>query len=107
MNNDHQKIIVREDGTQYKITLRFVNYSYINLYIDFSLNFREKGKKKWKDVPDDLSNWKYRELSMEDREKHRIENMLRFVSEEEILEAQLELWAKIKPTLPIYKGKKF
>lgn len=94
----HEKIIKREDGTRYLLC--------IDLYID---SFREtvswtvqvwtkaKGKRNWTDVPDTLYEHTIRRMSLKDQEEHRMKNILRFVTPEEILEAKLELWNKIKP----------
>jgi hypothetical protein len=108
MNDSITKIIKREDGTQYQICVGMGMYNnYGKFHYKISVVYKAKNKRKWENLPDKMSSWIFRELSMEEREKYRFENMLKFVTEEEILEAQLELWAKIKPTLPIYKGKEF
>lgn len=92
----HEKIIKRETGTQYllKVGIR-VDWSSINWEI--SCWTRQPKKKKWSELPDTIGDYQYRGLSMEDRRKHTAQNILRFVTEEEILTAKLELWQKIKP----------
>ena len=39
------------------------------------------------------------ELSMEERRTHTLENIKRFVTEEEILSVKLELWESFKPKI--------
>jgi len=93
-----EKVFRRENGMQYQIM--------IDLYIDtykecpiWKVNCwcREKGKKNWTNLPDTMHDYALRGLSMENREIHKNNNMLRFVTEEEILSVKLELWNKIKP----------
>jgi len=94
----HEKVFKRENGMQYNIVA--------DLYIDsirevvrytIQLWCREKGKKNWHLPPDTLHEYQFRSLSMEERESHKNTNILRFVTEEEILSVKLELWNKIKP----------
>ena len=95
----HEKIIKREDGTQYKILI----YAYVDHYGSDSINYnielyyRNKGKRKWLDVPDTLNDWEFRNLDMEDRREHTIKNILRFVSTKESYQAKIELWETFKP----------
>ena len=97
---EHEKIIKRENGTQYKITVNLIVDSFrrnANIW-RFDVYFREKGKKNWNSLPNTLHDHNIRSLSLEDRDKQRIENAYRFVTEEEVLSAKLELWENIKPT---------
>ena len=95
----NETIIKREDGTSYKISVNTATYSYSGSKISYIvyLYYREKGKRKWLTVPDTLSDYEYRKLDMEARRKHKFENMLRFVSKEEIYEAKILLWELLKP----------
>lgn len=96
----HETIIKREDGTQYKLTVEISIIHYEgNFRYYFSILTKQNGKKKWVDVPDTLHDYQFRSLSIEDREKHYAENALRFVTLEEIYNAKLELWNKLKPEL--------
>ena len=96
---EHEKIIKRENGTQYKICVN----CYIDRYMGGNINYRidvfckDKGKRKWLSLPDTLYDFQYRSLSLEDREKHREQNILRFVTKNEIFCATNELWIKLKP----------
>lgn len=93
----HEKIIKRDDGTQYQIIVNIANIGYDNsVRYSNSVYTRQKGKKKWNNLPN-IDEYKYRALSIDDRIKHTEANNLRFVSKEEILEAKLEAWMKIKP----------
>lgn len=95
------KIIKRVNGDQLKISV----YAWLDnnkITYKTSVSYRLKGKKKWLDLPDTMSDWEIRDLSLEDREIHRWENTLRFVSQDEILEAQIEFWETLKPKYPLF-----
>jgi len=95
----HEKNIKRDDGTRYNIIVRAYTKSYGNDPIVYSVNvlFKEKGKRKWKVLPDTLHDFQFRKLDLVDRGEHKYKNMLRFVSEDEIHSAKLELWDLMKP----------
>lgn len=94
----HEKIIKR-DATQYKIVVNLMFLDYLRTKIEYRIDvyYREKGKKNWLPLPDTLHDYEIRSLSSEDKDKHRIENTLRFISAEELLQAKMELWESIKP----------
>lgn len=94
----HEKLIKR-DATQYKIVVNLMFTNYLKTQYEYRVDvyYREKGKKSWLPLPDTLHDYQIRSLSPEDREKHRIDNTLRFISAEELLQAKLELWQSIKP----------
>jgi hypothetical protein len=95
----HEKIIKRNSGTQYKIVVAFHVSSYGKEPAKYRVDAwtKEKGKRKWQDLDDTLSDWEFRKLDLIARDEHKCKNMLRFVSEEEIYSAKLELWEKLKP----------
>ena len=88
-----EKIIKRKDGTQYKIEINLLVGSYRINDIVWKVNvtMREKNKRKWLILPDTFKTYELRSLSLEDREIHHIENIKRFISDDEILSAELEL----------------
>lgn len=94
----HEKIIKRDD-VEYRISASASITSYYgkDIIYDVSTHVRERGRRKWMDIPESLSDYEYRCLSMEDRRTHDYENMLRFVTKKEIFEAKIELWDKLKP----------
>ena len=97
----HEKIIKREDGKQYRISVNVYlsGYSYEQkIGYGISVEYREKGKRKWLSLPDNLNEWKFRKLSMEGRRNHKIKNTLNYVTEDEVYQAKLEAWEKLKPT---------
>jgi len=96
----HEKIIKR-DATQYKIVVNLMFLDYLRTKIEYRCDvyYREKGKKMWLPLPDTLHDYQVRSLPQEDKEKHRIENTLRFINAEELLQAKMELWESIKPKL--------
>lgn len=93
----HEKIIYR-DQTQYQIHVRATIDSYRNDGIMFhcDLFYRAKGNRVWLNIPYDISDYEYRRLSMDERQIYKDKNMLRFVTPEEIYQAKLELWVKLK-----------
>ena len=95
----HEKIIKHKDGTQYLITVDLLIdiYGEVDVEYRFGCRTRKAGKRNWMELPDEMGDYKFRSLSLDDRRKHTIDNILKFVSKQEILEAKLELWNKIKP----------
>jgi hypothetical protein len=101
INMQHEKIIKRDDGTQYQITVNvYISSRFSEEKVSYTCTLlaRQKGMKKWLKVPDKLGEYAYRALSMEDRKKHQKENMLRYVSSEEIYQAKIEAWEMLKPS---------
>lgn len=97
-----ETIIKRENGTQYKIEVSLITDGYgfnKNHYWDYNVTFREKGKKNWAQVPSQLNEYEFRQLSLEDRRKSVKQNYLRFVSENEILSVMEDYLKELKPTL--------
>lgn len=96
---NYEEILKREDGTQYKVSVSLRVDSYQEGF-EYRIDVwtREKGKRKWMSLPDTLYDYQFRDLSMEDREKHRQENQRRFVSEDEILTAKTSCWMLLKPS---------
>lgn len=95
----HEKIIKRENGTQYQLSVSLTVSHYIRegFRYNLSLMSRGKGKRKWVH-PTYLNDHEYRALSMEDREEYRKDEITGHITKDEILEAKLELWEKLKPT---------
>lgn len=56
----------------------------------------EKGKRTWK-TPFDCTSYKYRELSMDEREDFEYQSQFDYVTEEELLAAKMSLWEAVKP----------
>jgi hypothetical protein len=95
----HDKILKREDGTQFRISvlLFFPSYSLKSIEYRISVYFKEKSKRLWKGLIKDIPDYKYRLLTSEQRAEYDYQNKLRYVTEEEIQEASLELWNLLKP----------
>lgn len=94
----HEKIIKRNNGTQYQIIVDlFIDR--INQSVKWIVQawYREKHKQTWLNVPDTLYDNTIKRMTLKDQEEHRMKNILRFVTPDEILQAKLELWNKIKP----------
>lgn len=94
-----EKIINREDGTKYQLIITAYLDSYRNNPIEYKLqlHYKGKGKRIWKSVPTELSDFQIRKLEMQERIKYHYDNMFRFVSKEEVYQAKLELWEQMKP----------
>lgn len=97
----YEKILKREDGTQYKISItpRIDYYQRESIEYNYTIWYREKGKKTWLNIPDTLYDFQYRKLSMEEKEIHRKQNIYRFVTEAELYNAKIECWEKLKPPI--------
>lgn len=97
----HDVIIKRENGTQYQINILVIVSSYRQTPVEYIVNvyYREKGKRNWMCVPDSLYDHEFRALSMEGRQKHVEQNLLNYVTKEEVNNAKLEAWNLLKPEL--------
>jgi len=98
MKTTYEKIFKRDNGTQFKIDASIITFHYEFQY-RINIAYRDKGKKNWLYLPDTLHDYEFRRLSMEDRENHKNENYLRFVTPDEILQAKIGLWNQLKPAL--------
>lgn len=93
-----EKTITRENGIQYLIEISFVHDPYRETFeYRVQVLTREKGKRKWGAIPDQLSEYEIRKMDWEEKKEHNYKNSLRFVSEEEIMEVKIELWNDLKP----------
>lgn len=95
-----EKIIVRHDGTKYKITLelRFNNWRGTGISYEAKVSKCEAGKRKF--IP--LLNgddWEYRQQPFpHGRDKWEQALYLKHVTADEIYQAKLEAWELLKPT---------
>lgn len=64
----------------------------------YSVEVQKKSpyKRKWQNVID-TDNYLYRRIPFKDRDYFEYSEMLKYVTEEEIKQAKLELWEKLKP----------
>ncbi len=95
----HKKTIKRDNGLQYQICVNVYLDSYGNKGVEYRIDIycRKKGKRNWLNVEKGIDSYKYRGLSMEERSEYDIKNNLRYLTQDEIHEAKLELWNKLKP----------
>lgn len=96
----HENIIKRSDGSRINIRIDlYVSWGYQQeVRWDLTIQYCSPRKRKFKTV--DVSNdYQYRRLNIEDRKAFEFAKYLEYVTAEEILEAKLELWNKLKPTL--------
>jgi hypothetical protein len=92
----YEHTITRPDKTRYKIDVRFYLGRNDAPTYDIVVSKCDPGKRKFMYVHDS-DNYQYRGLSMEQREKARNACYLEYVTPDEIHEAQLALWEKLKP----------
>jgi len=98
MSTQHEKILKRPDGTRVKIIVSFWDSRTGYRYDIEDVRTCAKGKRTWVPVQD--SNcYSYRRLSLDDRAKEKVKEELKVVTKEEVLQAKLELWEKLKPTM--------
>ena len=90
---------MRADGTKYQIAVMPFMDNYRNEAMTYRVEvyFKNKGKRKWMNIPRGIHEYKWRSLSMSDREKYDADNQLRFVSSNEIYKARLSAWELMKP----------
>lgn len=93
---NHEKIFIKENGDKVKVLVCFYSDHKCGNY-RINLMYCPKGKRKFISVSFD--GYSYRNLSLEDRKKYEYEVFLTYLSSEQITEAKLELWEKLKPTL--------
>jgi len=95
----HEKIVKREDGTQYQICVNAYLDSYRNDAMKYRVDvfYKQKGKRKWLNVDKEIYDHEYSRLSMDERREYDNKNILRFVTKEEIYDAKIELWDLLKP----------
>lgn len=93
----HEKIIRRGDGSRVKIEIStYIDYSRRPVYRIDSVTMCEKGKRTWTGHCF-KNDFRYRSLKHEDRIKYATEKFLEIVTEDEMWQAKLELWEKLKP----------
>ncbi len=92
----YEKILKRPDGKQNKICV-CVSVGSGKTQYKTSVEQAEKGKRTWQNVTDDNKRL-FRKLSPEEQAKTDFENQLTLVTEQELYDAKIEAWQKIKPT---------
>lgn len=94
----YEKIINREDKSKILITVvpYFGSYNDNEMIYKIQVGKKEYRKRNW-DFVGCENDWEYRSLSMKDREDYFLKKQLQFVSEDEIYQAKIECWEKLKP----------
>lgn len=92
---NHEKIIVKENGDKVKLRIDFFILSLSKPSYKITMYLCEKGKRKYNEVKFD--SYEYRKLTMEERSGFEYQKFLEYLSEEEIHQAKLEVWEKLKP----------
>lgn len=95
METRKEKILRRHDGSRVKIISELTQYSNKAEYKQYVL-VCQKRKRTWVS-PTNTDSYKYRRLSMEEREELRVREMKDVVSVTELELAAIELWESLKP----------
>lgn len=95
----HEKIFLRPDKskTSISVDVYISGYSGDSPKWSFSVHICQPRKRTWRGVLDH-DDYFWRRLDMKEREKSDIAKQLEYVTPEEVLEVQLELWEQLKPT---------
>ena len=94
----HEKIFIRGDRTKLKVIVEL----YTTMYSNDRYGYRvcvakcEPRKRTWHYVLN-TDDYRYRQLNASERVKWENDLYLELLTPEEILEAKMELWNKIKP----------
>lgn len=92
----HIKNIKLPDGRKVNIYVR-ISLSFLKPEYVVTVSVCDAGKRKFKPI-DPSNNYSFRVLSLDDRQQYLMERYLEIVTAEQIHEAKLELWEKLKPT---------
>ena len=99
---NHEKILVREDKTKISLMVRMCIHSLRDeVYWDVQVGIMPPNKRKFNYGVVDADDYQYHALSLDDRKKFYDKETLKIVTKEEILQAKLELWENIKPTMEV------
>lgn len=94
----YEKIIRREDKSRVKITIKLES---AHLSVPFAYTIEDVEtchyrKRKFQSVVD-VDSFHYRRLNIKRRKEYRQKEFAKHVTPEEILQAKMELWEKLKP----------
>lgn len=93
----HELILKRPDGSKVKIIVRFYELSRNDYRYMVDVLSCEKGKRTFVSVVN-TDDYEYRAQSFpEGREEWAMRKYMEVATKEEILQAKLELWNKLKP----------
>lgn len=97
----HEKIIKRDNGDRIQLIINF-DYNYFREKTSYrvSLMLIQKGKRKAVN-PIDTDSHEYRSKSFPDgRNTYELEQIMKYVTPQEIYQAKIEVWEKLKPNQP-------
>lgn len=86
---------IRNGEIEYQITVEYT-IDWNTERWNYSLLQRQKGKRKWTEAID-TDSYMFRKLSMEDRRKSELAQIIEKIGVEELQAARIDLWNKIKP----------
>ena len=96
---EHEKIFTRENGTKYRLVviIRLHRFHAVAVSYSTSLFYKEKRKRKWQDIPTQITEWELRKLPMNERSDLHDQNILNYLTKDEVYQAKLEAWELLKP----------
>lgn len=97
MQSGLEKTLKREDGKRIRIIVEFFS-DYRSSKYRVNVLHCDKGKRTWMGCCN-MDSGTYRKLSMEERRKAVEMAQFDYVTEQEILDAKLELWHLMKPAI--------
>lgn len=99
MSTQVEKIFIRENGLKIKakVGLEKTNYP-TRFYFTLQLSVCEFRKRTWYD-PVNTDGYEFRRLDHKGRYEYCIAEKLKYISKEEILKMQLDMWELIKPSM--------
>lgn len=92
----YENIIKRPNGKRVKITSHFYCDHVRGPQYTFTVEWCEKGKRKWRPSFDG-NDFSYRRLNIDDRLKYELQKNYEHVTVEEVGTNHLALWKRMKP----------
>ena len=96
MKTFHEKIIRRDDGSRVRIGVALREFNYGHVQYKEEVHVCAKGKRAWV-VTYNRDDYRYRRMSMEERDAYKLHCNRMVATEQEILMAKTELWESLRP----------
>ncbi len=96
MESKYEKIIRQPDGSRVRIRVSVGGYGYDEFKYLTEVMYCPFRKRKWFDVVE-RNSFEYRRLDQKGRIAFAEQARAKYVSRAEILDAEIELWKKLKP----------
>ncbi len=94
----HDKLIKNPDGSRHKIMVSFHIFTGYDHKFEYRVFVQkcDAGKRTFHAIQD-IDNWEYRKLSLEERAEYDTRRIIEEIGEDNLQAAKLELWQKMKP----------